>query len=74
MPEKTLLAVADHGRLDGTLQPDVDTARAVLTSAAAHGVDADALARNLQSQGARSFAADWEHLLATMREKTAVTA
>jgi transaldolase len=71
MPEKTLLAVADHGRFDGTLKPDTAAARAVLDAAAAHGVDAAALAANLQAQGAKAFVADWEHLLDTMRQKAA---
>lgn len=69
MPEKTLLAVADHGRFDGTLRPDAAAARAVLDDAAAHGVDPYALAANLQAQGARAFVADWAHLLDTMRDK-----
>jgi len=71
MPEKTLLAVADHGRFDGTLTPDTTAARAVLDAAAAHDVDAAALAANLQAQGAKAFVADWEHLLDTMRQKAA---
>lgn len=70
MPEKTLLAVADHGRFDGTLQPDAAAARAVLALAAEHGVDTYALAANLQALGARAFAADRAHLLDTMREKS----
>jgi transaldolase len=70
MPEKTLLAVADHGQLHGMLQPDTEAARAVLSMAATHGVDATALARNLQAKGAHAFAADWAHLLDTLREKS----
>ena len=63
--------MADHGRFEGTLTPDPAAARAVLDAAAAHDVDATALAANLQAQGAKAFVADWEHLLDTMRQKAA---
>jgi transaldolase len=72
MPEKTLLAVADHGQLDGMLQPDTAAAAAVLAEPAAHGVDTGGLAANLQAKGARAFVTDWEHLLDTMRTKADV--
>lgn len=69
MPEKTLLAVVDHLRLDGTVAPDTAAARTVLAAAATHGVDAGALARSLQEQGAHAFVADWAHLLGAVRDQ-----
>ncbi len=71
MPEKTLLAFADHGRLDGQLPPDggdADTVRAEFTR---HGVDPAALATRLQQEGATAFDASWQDLLECLAAKRA---
>jgi transaldolase len=71
MPEKTLLALADHGHLRGVLHPDGGDAEAVLAEFARHGVDHTALAAQLQREGAASFAKSWEDLLACLAGKRA---
>jgi transaldolase len=63
MPEATLLAFADHGKVEGTLQPDPD-------AGAEFDVDADALAAELQKQGAESFDKSWDELLHCIARKT----
>ncbi len=61
MPEKTLLAFADHGSPDERLEP--------ISAAADAGVDADVLAEHLQRHGAGAFSADWAALLTAIEQK-----
>jgi len=63
MPEKTLLAFADHGELGPPLPPDGGDAEDVLTRFADSGVDVDALATTLQQDGAQSFDESWKSLM-----------
>ena len=73
MPEKTLLAVADHGSFDALLEADYAGAEAQVAVVAAAGVDVDALAESLQRQGARAFNADWAALVEAIGAKVAGT-
>ncbi len=70
MPEKTLLAFAEHGRVGDLLEADYASAEAVVAAVAAEGVDVDALGELLQRQGARAFSADWASLIEAMAAKT----
>ena len=70
VPEKTLLAFADHGSLDERLESDYAAAERAISAAAA-GIDADALAEHLQRHGAGAFTADWAALLTAIEEKAA---
>ena len=69
MPEKTLLAFADHGRLDGRLQPDSVAAEQTISAVADAGVDVDDLAEQLQRHGAGAFSNDWTALLEAISRK-----
>jgi transaldolase len=64
MPDQTLEAFADHGKVDGFLPADGGDAEEVLAAFAKAGVDAGSLAAELQREGAESFAASWKGLLA----------
>ena len=44
MPEKTLKAFADHGKIDSALTPDDGPAEVTLRQFAENGIDVDALA------------------------------
>lgn len=70
MPEKTLLAVADHGDISGMLRHDGDDAEAVLDTFARRGIDLDALAIQLQREGTAAFVKSWDGLLAGIAEKS----
>jgi transaldolase len=70
MPAKTLLAFADHGKLDGAMAKDGGDAEATLARFAAAGIDIDALAIELQRDGARAFVKSWKTLLERIEEKT----
>jgi transaldolase len=70
MPEDTLRAFADHGKLRGVLSPDGGDCEAVLAAHAKAGVDVDALARKLQADGAKAFVASWQDLLKSIGAKS----
>jgi transaldolase len=71
VPEKTLLAFADHGSLDHRLEPDYAAAESTIAAIADAGIDVDILAERLQSQGAGAFKTDWATLLDAIAEKAA---
>jgi transaldolase len=68
MPEKTLLAFAEHGEVTRPLPADGGDSEGQLAAFAEAGVDVDALAAQLQSDGATSFDASWTELLASIAE------
>ena len=70
MPEKTLLALADHGEIGAMLPRDGGDAEAVLTRFTAAGIDTGALAEKLQRDGAEAFVASWDDLLGCIAEKS----
>jgi transaldolase len=69
MPEKTLLAFADHGRVSGGLPADGGDAEVVIAQFARAGVDDVALAAELQDEGTRSFDTSWNDLMACIASK-----
>ena len=70
IPEKTLSAFADHGNVGVALPADGGYAESVLEAFRREGVDDEALAARLQREGADSFVASWQALLARIREKS----
>jgi transaldolase len=71
IPEKTLLAFADHGTVSGTMAADGGDAEQVLAAFAQAGVDEAALATQLQREGAESFSKSWGDLMAAIATKSA---
>jgi transaldolase len=71
MPDKTLKAFADHGRLGAPLPVDGGDAEAVIAGYRQIGIDDHALALQLQRQGAASFQKSWDGLLAGLERKRA---
>ena len=74
MPEATLKAFADHGRVGAPAPADGGDCEAVLARFRAAGVDLDALAARLQSEGADSFVASWKELMGVIGSKSAALA
>jgi len=74
IPEKTLVAFADHGRVQGVLSPDGGDAEAVLAEFTRAGVDDTALAARLQREGTASFDKSWKDLLDRLAAKRATLA
>ena len=59
MPDKTLLAFADHGKVGEPLPADGGDAEEVLAEFTEAGIDTDALAVRLQKEGAETFVKSW---------------
>jgi len=71
MPEPTLKALADHGELGAVLPADGGDGEQVLAQFAKAGVDVDALAAQLQDEGAKLFVQSWNDLLSVIAAKSA---
>jgi transaldolase len=69
MPEKTLLAFADHGEVKGAMPIDGGNAEAVLADFAREGVNDQALAADLQREGTAAFAKSWNELMRRIASK-----
>ncbi|HET8765599.1 MAG TPA: transaldolase [Rhodanobacter sp.] len=71
IPEKTLHAYADHGKLGALLPVDGGDAEAVLAKLAKAGIDRAALATKLQVDGAAAFVKAWQQMLDKIATKQA---
>jgi transaldolase len=69
MPEGTLKALADHGEISTIMSADGGDCEAVLEQFAKAGVDVDALAAQLQEEGAAGFVASWNELMEVITSK-----
>jgi transaldolase len=70
MPESTLLDAFDHGAIGPTVPPDGGDCEAVLAEFRKAGVDIDALAAQLQDEGAASFVKSWNELMGVLASKS----
>jgi len=71
MPQGTLKALADHGELGTILPADGGDCEEVLAQFAKAGIDVDALAAQLQDEGAKLFVKSWNELMAVITSKSA---
>ena len=71
MPEGTLKALADHGELASILPADGGDCEEVIGEFAKAGIDVEALAAQLQREGAKSFVDSWTELMAVISAKSA---
>ena len=71
MPDATLKALADHGEVGAILPPDGGDCEQVLEKFGKAGIDIDALAAQLQDEGAKSFVQSWNDLMAVITAKGA---
>jgi transaldolase len=69
IPEKTLLAYADHGKAAPAMPRDGGEGAKLLSAIAAAGVDLPKLATQLQQEGEKSFNDSWKSLMGVMQEK-----
>jgi transaldolase len=72
MPEATLKALAGYTEMGTILPEDGGDCEEVLSQFAKVGVDVDALAAQLQSEGAKAFSKSWNDLMAVIASKAAV--
>jgi transaldolase len=64
-------AFAKHGELGAKVPAEGGNSETVLAQFAKAGVDYDALATNLQDEGATSFVKSWNELMAVIASKSA---
>jgi transaldolase len=69
MPEETLQAFQDHGRVAETLTRDLDQARKLLDDLAKAGVDYDDVVETLEREGVQKFSDSFEELVDGIRVK-----
>ena len=74
MPESTVKAFADHGEFNNLLPADGGDCEQVLQEFKKAGVDIDALATQLQEDGAKSFVKSWHELMGVIAAKSDVLA
>jgi transaldolase len=74
MPEDTLLALAEKDAIGPLLPADGGGNEELLAEFEKAGVDLDALAKQLQDEGADKFVKSWNELLARIEEKSRAVA
>jgi transaldolase len=67
MPEKTLMAYADHGRPGTPVQKSYDEAAATMKAIRDAGVDLDDVFRVLEEEGVQKFIDSWDELTESVR-------
>jgi transaldolase len=72
MPESTLKALAEHGDVGATIPADGGNSEAELARFAEAKIDVNALAKQLQDEGAKSFVKSWNDLMGVISSKSAV--
>ncbi len=70
MPEETLLAFGEHGRVTGAIPRDGADCEQVLAEFGRVGVDVAKLGADLQTEGAKSFVDSWKDLLNAIEAKS----
>jgi transaldolase len=71
MPEKTLLALAEHsGEMEYEMASASAAGETILSAYEAAGVNVDALAERLQKEGAEAFVKSWQQLLQRIEQKS----
>jgi transaldolase len=71
MPDKTLVAFAEHGKVGEPLPADGGDADDALAEFERAGIDLDELATRLQVEGAEAFDASWSDLMETISKQAA---
>jgi transaldolase len=69
MPEETIMAYQDHGNPEPRLERGLDEAQRVFDELAAAGVDYDDVTETLEREGVEKFAASFEQLIQSLKEK-----
>ena len=70
MPDKTLLAFAEHGEVGEPLPADGGDAEQVLAAFETAGIEVAGLAARLQREGAETFDASWSELMQSIDAKS----
>jgi transaldolase len=69
MPEETMVAFQDHGKVEQTLTKDVAAARKLFMDLHAAGIDYEDVTETLEREGVQKFADSFDELLEGIRSK-----
>ena len=69
VPQKTLNAFLDHGRVRPTLEEDLEGARGVLAALSQLGIDLPQITEKLQEEGVQEFSDSFKKLIDCVAEK-----
>jgi transaldolase len=69
LPEKTMKAMAEHGKVGEAMDPSGGDAEKTLAEFAKAGIDVDAIAEQLQVEGATAFVKSWNGLMQRIADK-----
>jgi transaldolase len=69
MPDATVEAFLDHGKVARTVDDGVDQARAELNSLAEAGIDMHDVSRQLEEEGVAAFSKSYDELLQSLEDK-----
>jgi len=69
LPPATYDAFRDHGRVELTIEKDLDEARRILATFAAKGFSLDEITHKLTVDGVKSFNDSFEHLMRTIEQR-----
>jgi transaldolase len=69
MPEKTMMAYADHGSPGTPVQKAYDDAAAVMKSISDAGIDLDDVFKVLEEEGVQKFVDSWDELTDSVRSE-----
>ena len=69
LPDATVAAFLDHGRVERTVDKGVDDARRHLETLAGEGVDMADVSRTLEEEGVAAFSKSYEELLQALQDK-----
>jgi transaldolase len=70
MPEATLKAFADHGKIGALMAADGGDCEQILKEFGKAGFDIDALGVRLQDEGAKAFVKSWNELMECIESKS----
>lgn len=70
LPEATIAAYEDHGRLARTIDADVDEADETMRRLAAVGIDMDDVGLTLENEGVAGFHDSFQQVLAALEAKS----
>ncbi len=70
MPEETLLAFAEHGKVGGAVPRDGGDCEQVIADFGKAGINVPKLGIDLQTEGAKAFVDSWQDLLKSIESKS----
>jgi len=69
IPPKTLAAFLEHGKVERTIDQDLDAARQVFASLSGLGIDMDKITQELELEGVQAFADAFTSLLESLEKR-----